>query len=189
MKKIIFKDVGYFIIAIILLFIVGKLYQYSVNSNITIDDSKLQKLEKNDSLLSKKLKDTVNFYSKKIHNRDSIISLQNNKIKVEKKTFYVAVDNYNNDTIKTSECDSLRDSAIRLITLQSKQIDSLNQQYKETKLIIPLLQNSITRKDSIIEEANSNIKTLILKNKRTWFEKNSKWLTLVIGFTGGLLLR
>jgi hypothetical protein len=93
------------------------------------------------------------------------------------------------------ECDAIIQLADAVISAQLNQIDSLETQAEDYSKLTSLQDKIIDLKNIQIEEAEFqmqnaivNIRVLEKSNKRTWWEKNSKWITLGAGIGIGILI-
>ena len=191
----------FFLIAIIIVIIfISVTTRYNESLSETTTNNYHSEFVK-DSLKTEQIK-------KQIALRDSIILYYDNKAKIESEKGSILkkqiadlktknkelYSNYSkNSTIEN--CDSVllnqkeiinvQDSSILSLSNEVYELNNINHQLKQNNSIKDSLLKS---KDNLNELANKNIYQLKkeLEDETTWIKKNGYWVTLVIGFVGGV---
>ena len=125
--------------------------------------------------------------------KGSILKKQIADLKTKNKELYSKYSE--NSTIEN--CDSVLLNQKEIINAQDSSILSLsNEVYISNNINYQLKQNNsikdslLKSKDNLNELANKNIYQLKkeLADEKTWIKKNGYWVTLAIGFVGGVFL-
>ncbi|MDR0872248.1 MAG: hypothetical protein LBN27_02115 [Prevotellaceae bacterium] len=82
------------------------------------------------------------------------------------------------------KCDSLTAAADSIIDLQAAEIDTLKKQVDYLKSVVLLQSGIIDIQREQFTAAERVINQLEASNRRTWWERNGKWVTLA----GGLII-
>ncbi|GHT33537.1 hypothetical protein FACS189434_07890 [Bacteroidia bacterium] len=126
--------------------------------------------------------DTILKLWAKIRISDAAIQKLEDKIKTGKKEYseikqeYVASDRH--------ECDTLIAAADSVIDNQSIEIDTLKLQIADFKSVVLMQSGIIDIQREQLTAAERVINQLEASNRRTWWERNAKWVTLA----GGLII-
>ena len=193
----------FFLIAIIIVIIfISVTTRYNESLSETTTNNYHSEFVK-DSLKTEQIK-------KQIALRDSIILYYENKAKIESEKGSILkkqiadlktknkelYSNYSkNSTIEN--CDSVLLNQKEIINVQDSSILSLsNEVYELNNINHQLNLNSLSKdsllssKDNLNDMANKNIAQLKkeLADEKTWIKKNGYWVTLAIGFVGGVFL-
>jgi len=139
-----------------------------------------------DSLISAAVKDTVNQLNTQMKKREEQLNAQINRVLALKENYSQTVSNYNADSVHTSICDSVVTISQRLIIAQQQQVDTLLKQNKDSKQKSSVLTNLIVEKEKTIDNAYLNISALEKQVKRTWWERNQKYISFGLGILVGI---
>ena len=193
----------FFLIAIIIVIIfISVTTRYNESLSETTTNNYHSEFVK-DSLKTEQIK-------KQIKLRDSIILDYENKAKIESekgsilkkqiadlktknKELYSkysdnsTIENCNSVILNQKEIISVQDSSILSLSNEIAISNNINYQLKQNNSIKDSLLQS---KDNLNELANKNIYQLKkeLAGEKTWIKKNGYWVTLAIGFVGGVFL-
>ena len=193
----------FFLIAIIIVIIfISVTTRYNESLSETTTNNYHSEFVK-DSLKTEQIK-------KQIALRDSIILYYENKAKIESdkgsilkkqiadlKTKNKELYSKYSENSTIENCDSVLLNQKEIINAQDSSILSLsNEVYISNNINYQLKQNNsikdslLQSKDNLNELANKNIYQLKkeLAGEKTWIKKNRYWVTLAIGFVGGVFL-
>jgi len=142
-----------------------------------------------DSLQKIKYEKEISILDSVLSIKKSIVSELSNKNQRLQKKLNVKIIEYKTDTVYrtpicdtiVATCEELIESKDVLISYQDSIIDTT-----EKKFNIANLQ--IEKTTELLNRSNESLRVANLAAKRTWFEKNSKWLFLIGGAAGSYFL-
>lgn len=156
--------------------------QQTITSNTLTDYQKQQTI---DSMASVAVADTVARLRLQMQQREATIRSQADRILSLKKSYTQAVEKYTADAVAhTPACDSVVSTSNKVITAQQQQIDTLSRQVADSEHKAASQESLITVKNTTIATANTTIAALQQQVKRTWWERNAKY----VAFGAGLLV-
>lgn len=207
MKELFFallkKYWSYIVIAGAIIFILfGKINSCKnekVKETIQTSNVAMVRVDLIDSIVSEAVNDTVSILEAKIHARDLMINkraeiIKNKDAKITKliSDYNSALQDYRNDTTHTVAGDSLASISKKTVAEQKEQNDSLKNQVADIqkqaddyKQQASSLEYLVIQKDKTISANNQNMDILQKAAKRTWLERNDKWISLGLGFLLG----
>jgi len=142
-----------------------------------------------DSLQKIKYEKEISVLDSVLSVKKSIVSELSNKNQRLQNKLNVKITEYKTDTVYrtpicdtiVATCEELIESKDVLISYQDSIIDTT-----EKKFNIANLQ--IDKTTELLNRSNESLRVANLAAKRTWFEKNSKWLFLIGGAAGSYFL-
>ena len=142
-----------------------------------------------DSLQKIKYEKEIRVFDSVLSVKKSMVSELSNKNQRLQKKLNIKIIEYKTDTVYrtpicdtiVATCEELIESKDVLISYQDSIIDTT-----EKKFNIANLQ--IDKTTELLNRSNESLRVANLAAKRTWFEKNSKWLFLIGGAAGSYFL-
>jgi hypothetical protein len=169
-------------ILIVIIFLIANDY---INNPKTI----ILKKDNIDSLVNVQLIKKDSLYTLEISEKDKEIKrLKSEKLKIEK-NYKKSLDEYKKDTFVLDIRDTVIFECSKLVEYQDSIILNQDSSIKTRDSIIVVDSLIILLKNKKIENLQINQSILENKTKRTWFEKNGKWVGLGLGFFIGVLIK
>jgi len=142
-----------------------------------------------DSLQKIKYEKEISIFDSVLSVKKSMVSELSNKNQRLQNKLNIKIIEYKTDTVYrtpicdtiVSTCEELIESKDVLISYQDSIIDTTEKKFNLANL-------QIDKTTELLNRSNESLRVANLAAKRTWFEKNSKWLFLIGGAAGSYFL-